>query len=32
MPYEIAELLAILTMVFLVGTFILLFPIARRRW
>ena len=30
MPYEIAELLAILTMFFLVGTFILLFPISRR--
>jgi hypothetical protein len=30
MPYEIAELLAILTMVFLIGTFILLFPISRR--
>jgi predicted nucleic acid-binding Zn-ribbon protein len=30
MPYEIAELLAILAMSFLVGTFILLFPIARR--
>ena len=30
MPYEIAELLAILTMFFLVGTFILAFPISRR--
>lgn len=30
MPYAIAELLAILTMVFLIGTFILLFPISRR--
>jgi hypothetical protein len=30
MPYEIAELLAILAMFFLVGTFILLFPISRR--
>jgi hypothetical protein len=30
MPYEIAELLAILTMAFLIGTFILLFPISRR--
>ncbi len=30
MPYAIAELIAILTMVFLIGTFILLFPISRR--
>ncbi|MDP2470604.1 MAG: hypothetical protein Q8W45_05505 [Candidatus Palauibacterales bacterium] len=30
MPIEIAELLAILTTVFLIGTFILLFPISRR--
>ncbi len=30
MPYAIAELLAILTMFFLVGTFIILFPISRR--
>ncbi len=30
MPYAIAELLAILAMFFLVGTFILLFPISRR--
>ena len=30
MPYAIAELLAILTMVFLIGSFILLFPISRR--
>jgi len=30
MPYEIAELLAMLSMVFLIGTFILLFPISRR--
>jgi hypothetical protein len=30
MPYAIAELLAILAMVFLIGTFILLFPISRR--
>ncbi len=30
MPYEIAELLTILTMAFLIGTFILLFPISRR--
>ncbi len=30
MPYEIAELLAILAMFFLVGTFIILFPISRR--
>lgn len=30
MPIEIAELLAILTGLFLVGTFILLFPISRR--
>lgn len=30
MPYEIAELLAILIMVFLIGTFIILFPISRR--
>jgi len=30
MPYEIAELLAILAMFFLVGTFILAFPISRR--
>jgi len=30
MPYAIAELLAILAMFFLVGTFIILFPISRR--
>jgi hypothetical protein len=30
MPYAIAELLTILTMVFLIGSFILLFPISRR--
>ena len=30
MPYAIAELLTILAMVFLIGTFILLFPISRR--
>jgi hypothetical protein len=30
MPYAIAELVAILAMVFLIGTFILLFPISRR--
>ena len=30
MPYEIAELVAILLMVFLMGTFILLFPLSRR--
>ena len=30
MPYEIAVLLAILAMAFLVGTFIILFPISRR--
>jgi predicted nucleic acid-binding Zn-ribbon protein len=30
MPYEIAELLTILTTIFLIGTFILLFPISRR--
>ena len=30
MPYEIAELVAILLMVFMIGTFILLFPLSRR--
>ncbi len=30
MPYDIAELLAVLTTIFLIGTFILLFPISRR--
>jgi hypothetical protein len=30
MPYAIAELIAILATVFLIGTFILLFPISRR--
>ena len=30
MPYAIAELIAILMTVFLIGTFILLFPISRR--
>jgi hypothetical protein len=30
MPYEIAELLAILVMVFMLGTFVLLFPLSRR--
>jgi len=30
MPYAIAELLAVLTMIFLIGTFILLFPLSRR--
>jgi hypothetical protein len=30
MPYEIAELVAILVMVFMLGTFVLLFPLSRR--
>jgi hypothetical protein len=30
MPYEIAELVAMLIMAFLIGTFIILFPISRR--
>lgn len=30
MPYEIAELIAILIMVFMLGTFVLLFPLSRR--
>jgi TolA-binding protein len=30
MPYAIAELIAILVMVFMLGTFVLLFPLSRR--
>lgn len=30
MPYEIAELITILLMVFMIGSFILLFPLSRR--
>jgi hypothetical protein len=30
MPYEIAELIVVLIMAFLIGTFIILFPISRR--
>jgi hypothetical protein len=30
MPYAIAELIAILVMVFMLGTFVLLFPVSRR--